>query len=106
MYGAFTTNPIRRLLASIQDCVHFRYVRFVVDHATIHLDPGVRLEWQLLCPDHHLCEYSVALEETTRLCRALQTKRFFQVPDTGHVDCRTNEYYSINSWTRISLRQV
>ena len=60
---AFAQNlqPVVCLLASIQDCVHFRHVRFVVDHATIHLDPGMRPKWQLLCPDYHLCEYPVAL---------------------------------------------
>ena len=100
--------PLRRVvyLASIQDCVYCRHVRFVVDHATIHLDPGMRLEWQLLRPDYHLGEYAVALEEATRRCRALQAKRFFPVPDTSHVDCRTNAFHCIRGGRRISDRIV
>jgi hypothetical protein len=86
-----------RLLTSIQNCVHFRHIRFVVDHATIHLDPRMRLEWQLLCPDYHLGEYPVALEEATRRCRALQTERFLPVPDTSHVDRRTNVFHCVGS---------
>src|SRR5208282_1726634 len=93
-----------RLLASIQDCVHFRHVRFVVDHATIHLDPGMRLKWQLLCPDYHLGEYPVALKEATRRCRALQTKCLFPVPDTSHVDGRTNAFHCVRSRRRLSHR--
>lgn len=93
-------------LASIQDCVHCWHVRFVVDHATIHLDPGMRLKGQLLRPDYHLSEYPVALEEATRRCRALQAKSFFPVPDTSHVDCRTNAFHCIRGRRRISDRIV
>ena len=100
--------PLRRVvyLASIQDCVYCRHVRFVVDHATIHLDPGMRLEWQLLRPDYHLGEYAVALEEATRRCRALQAKRFFPVPDTSHIDCGTDAFYRAGSRRRLSHRTV
>src|SRR5208283_794692 len=95
-----------RLLTSIQDCIYFRHVRFVVDHAAIHLDPGMRLEWQPLCPNYHLGEYPVALEEATRRRRALQTKRFFPVPDTSHVDRRTNAFHCIGRRRRLFDRIV
>jgi len=66
----------------------------------------MRLEWQLLRADYHLREYPVALKEASRRCRALQTKRFFPVPDTGHVDRRTNAFYCVRSGRHLSHRIV
>jgi hypothetical protein len=94
------------LLASIQDCIHLSHVCLVIDYATIHLDPGMRLEWQLLRPDYHLGKYSTVPKKAARRCRALQTKRFFPVPDTRHVDCRTDAFRCIRRRRRLSHRVV
>src|SRR6202035_3803281 len=66
----------------------------------------MRPKWQLLCPDYHLGEYAVALEEATCRCRALQTKRLFPVPDTRHIDRRTNAFNCVRSRRRLSHRIV
>ena len=41
--------------ASVQDCVHFVRVRFVVHNASLHFDPGVRAEGHVLSADNQLC---------------------------------------------------
>lgn len=38
-------------LASVEHCVHFARVRFVVDHGAVDLDPRMGLKWDLLCAD-------------------------------------------------------
>jgi len=48
----------------------------------------------------------VALEEATRRCRALQTERFLPIPDTSHVDCRTNACHRIESRCSLSHRII
>ena len=99
-HGCFPSPSIcnRILLAPIQNCVHFRRVRFVVDDAAIHFDPCVGFERHLLRTDDHLCWHSVFLQKTCCGRGALQAERFLPIPDTGHVDRRVDAFDGIGRW--------
>src|SRR5713226_6026242 len=71
--------------APVKHPIHFRRIRFVVDHASIDLDPSVSLKRHLLHTDDHLSRYAVLLQEACCGCGSLQTAHLFPIPDTGHV---------------------
>src|SRR5712664_1826556 len=77
-------------LASVQNHIDFRNVWFVVHDAPLHLDPGVSLEGHLLRANHHLGGHAVASQQAGRGCGSLKAKDLFPVPETGHVNRRTD----------------
>src|SRR5260370_473532 len=78
MFSPFSKQA---LSASIENGVHFRRVRLVVDHAAIDFDPRVGFERHLLSADDHLPRYTVFLQKASRGSRALQAQRLFPIPD-------------------------
>lgn len=74
-------------LAPIDFVIEFCRVGFVVDHATVYLDPSVRFERQALHSDNHLCSHAMFLEEARRCSGTLKTERLLPVPNACHVYC-------------------
>src|ERR1700676_1457707 len=85
-------------LASVQDCVHFRCIRLIVDDAAVHFDPCVSLEGHLLRTYDHLRGDAILLQKGCRGCRALEAEHFFPVPNAGHVDCEANFFDRVWGW--------
>src|SRR5205809_806988 len=75
------TEPFsgQTLSAPIENRVHFRHVRFVVDDAATDFDPRVGLERHLLRANHQLRRHAVFLQETRCGRGALQAERFLPI---------------------------
>jgi hypothetical protein len=60
-------------------------VRLVIHHATVHFNPGVCSERQLLDSNHHLRVEALSFKQRSRRCGTLQTEHLFPIPDTSDV---------------------
>src|SRR6266550_4195421 len=85
------------LSAPIENAVHFRSVRFVVDYAAVDFDPRVGLERHLLRANHQLRRDTAFPQKASRGSRALQAQRFFPIPDAGHVHGLADSFDRIGS---------
>src|SRR5215813_8437359 len=74
------------VLTAVQHAVHFRRVWLVIHDLAIDFDPGMRLEWELLSAQDHLCTDAILLEQTSGSGGSLQAEGLFPVPDARHVN--------------------
>src|SRR5260370_10946259 len=95
-----TVDPLsqRTCSASIENSVHLRRIRFVVNDVTVYFDPGMGLEGHLLRPDDHLRRHTVLFQQTCSSRGSLQAQRFFPIPDAGHVHGRADTFHDVGDW--------
>jgi hypothetical protein len=82
---------------AIENRVHFRHIRFVIDNGAINFYPGMRFERELLYADDQLARNSVTLEQASRGCRPLKASHLFAVPDACQVDSRAKAPHDVRS---------
>jgi len=93
-----------RFLAPVKDSVHFRCIRFVVNHAAFDFYPGVGFERHLLRTNDHLSGHTVSFQKARCGSGSLQTERLFPIPDAGYVYRRTDLLDGIPRWSFVGDR--